>query len=67
MERIGMRGYDDQSGPLFSYIDLEKRIRPDHPLRTIRRGFGAKFGWMQRDNQDDGGPSMRMRGQARFL
>lgn len=22
---------------------------------------------LQRDNQDDGGPSMRMRGQARFL
>jgi len=22
---------------LFSYVDLEKRIRPDHPLRTIRR------------------------------
>jgi len=21
---------------LFSYVDLEKRIRPDHPLRTIR-------------------------------
>jgi transposase len=32
-----MRGYDDRSGSLFSYIDLEKRIRPDHPLRTIRR------------------------------
>jgi transposase len=31
-----MRGCDDQSGSLFSYIDLEKRIRPDHPLRTIR-------------------------------
>src|SRR5919107_840372 len=32
-----MRGYDDRSGSLFSYVDLEKRIRPDHPLRTIRR------------------------------
>ena len=32
-----MRGCDDQIGSLFSYIDLEKRIRPDHPLRTIRR------------------------------
>lgn len=32
-----MRGCDDQSGSLFSYVDLEKRIRPDHPLRTIRR------------------------------
>src|SRR4051794_39866752 len=32
-----MRGCDDRSGSLFSYIDLEKRIRQDHPLRTIRR------------------------------
>ena len=32
-----MRGCDDLSGSLFSYIDLEKRIRQDHPLRTIRR------------------------------
>jgi transposase len=32
-----MRGCDDRTGLLFSYIDLEKRIRPDHPLRTIRR------------------------------
>src|ERR1044071_4795016 len=32
-----MRGCDHQSGSLFSYIDLERRIRPDHPLRTIRR------------------------------
>src|SRR5215211_7151641 len=34
---VVMRGWDHQSGSLFSYIDLEKRIRPDHPLRTIRR------------------------------
>src|SRR3954462_398835 len=32
-----MRGCDDRSVSLFSYIDLEKRIRQDHPLRTIRR------------------------------
>ena len=32
-----MRGCDDRSGSLFSYIDLEKRIRQDHPLRTIHR------------------------------
>src|SRR3954452_7400577 len=32
---LPMRGCDDQSGSLFSYVDLEKRIRPDHPLRTI--------------------------------
>jgi transposase len=31
-----MRGPDERSGQLFSYVDLEQRIRPDHPLRAIR-------------------------------
>ena len=31
-----MRGTDRRSGKLFSYVDLEKRVRPDHPLRAIR-------------------------------
>jgi transposase len=31
-----MRGGDNRSGELFSYVDLEKRVRPDHPLRAIR-------------------------------
>lgn len=31
-----MRGKDEVRGSLFSYVDLEQRIRPDHPLRTIR-------------------------------
>jgi len=31
-----MRGSDEGSGSLFSYVDLEARVRPDHPLRTIR-------------------------------
>jgi transposase len=31
-----MRGGDGWSGELFSYVDLEKRVRSDHPLRTIR-------------------------------
>ena len=31
-----MLGSDNRSGELFSYIDLEQRVRPDHPLRTIR-------------------------------
>lgn len=32
-----MRGPDQRSGTLFSYVDLEARVRPDHPLRTIRQ------------------------------
>ena len=30
-----MRGDDGICGNLFSYIDLEKRVRADHPLRVI--------------------------------
>src|ERR687892_2260328 len=31
-----MRGGDERTGELFSYVDLEKRVRSDHPLRPIR-------------------------------
>src|SRR5712672_463512 len=31
-----MRGSDKRSRELFSYIDLEQRVRQDHPLRAIR-------------------------------
>lgn len=31
-----MRGNDTVRGSLFSYVDLEQRIRADHPLRVIR-------------------------------
>src|SRR5512132_1187542 len=31
-----MRGSDRRSGELFSYEDVERRIRRDHPLRSIR-------------------------------
>lgn len=31
-----MRGSDERTGELFSYVDLEARVRRNHPLRTIR-------------------------------
>ncbi len=31
-----MRGSDQRSGSLFSFVDLEARVRSDHPLRPIR-------------------------------
>ena len=31
-----MRGTDEHSGSLFSYVDLEARVPADHPLRPIR-------------------------------
>jgi len=32
-----MRGTDETSGSLFSYVDLEARIPARHPLRKIRQ------------------------------
>jgi transposase len=32
-----MRGSDERSGELFSYVDLEDRVPTRHPLRLIRR------------------------------
>ena len=31
-----MRGGDERTGSLFSYVDLEARVAKDHPLRVIR-------------------------------
>jgi transposase len=36
-----MRGSDQWSGLLFSYVDLEARVRSDHPLRPIREIVNA--------------------------
>jgi len=36
-----MRGGDERSGELFSYVDLEARVRRDHPLRVIREIVNA--------------------------
>ena len=32
-----MRGSDQRTGELFSYVDLEARVPPRHPLRVILR------------------------------
>ena len=42
---IAMRRDDEIWGSLFSYIDLEDRVRVDHPLRPIhgKRSLGATF------------------------
>ncbi|MDX8498654.1 IS5/IS1182 family transposase, partial [Mesorhizobium sp. VK4C] len=36
-----MRGLDERTGSLFSYVDLEARVRRDHPLRVIREIVNA--------------------------
>ena len=44
-----MRGGDDRSGELFSYVDLEKRVRADHPLRAIRSMVNEALAALERD------------------
>jgi hypothetical protein len=34
--RTAMRGDDEQTGALFSYVSCEARVPADHPLRLIR-------------------------------
>jgi transposase len=43
-----MRGSDERSGSLFSYVDLESRVRRDHPLRTIREIANAALSDLSR-------------------
>jgi transposase len=44
-----MRGDDEKSGSLFSYIDLEARVRWDHPLRAIREIANAALAALSGD------------------
>jgi len=44
-----MRGDDKICGRLFSYIDLEDRIRADHPLRSIREIANAALAALSGD------------------
>lgn len=38
-----MRGPDERTSDMFSYLSPEQRVRPDHPLRPIRRMADAVF------------------------
>src|SRR5215212_4172371 len=44
-----MRGSDERSGSLFSYVDLEARVRRDHPLRSIQEIANAALGDLSED------------------
>jgi transposase len=44
-----MRGTDERSGELFSYVDLEARVRRDHPLRAIRLIANEALGALSKD------------------
>jgi hypothetical protein len=44
-----MRGTDERSGSLFSYVDLEARVPIPHPLRAIREFANAALAQMSGD------------------
>ncbi|PBB83093.1 IS5/IS1182 family transposase [Mesorhizobium sp. WSM3879] len=44
-----MRGLDERTGSLFSYVNLEERVRRDHPLRVIREIVNAALVEMDSD------------------
>lgn len=44
-----MRGTDRRSGELFSYVDVEARVRGDHPLRVIRALANEALDALSRD------------------
>ena len=44
-----MRGGDNRTGELFSYVDLEARVRRDHPLRAIRAIVNEALSALERE------------------
>ena len=47
-----MRGIDEKPTQLFSYVDLERRIPLDHPLRAIRALVDATISLLSRLQQN---------------
>ena len=44
-----MRSGDNRTGELFSYVDLEARVRRDHPLRAIRTIVNEALSALERE------------------
>jgi hypothetical protein len=44
-----VRGGDNRTGELFSYVDLEARVRRDHPLRPIRMIVNEALSALERE------------------
>ena len=44
-----MRGDDQRTGSLFAYVNIEERIRPNHPLRSVKALVDEVLGNLSRD------------------
>jgi transposase len=44
-----VRGGDNRTGELFSYVDLEARVRRDHPLQAIRTIVNEALSTLERE------------------
>ena len=44
-----VRGGDDRTGALFSYVDLDARVRADHPLRIMRELVNVALAGLERE------------------
>jgi len=44
-----MRGSDERTGELFSYVDLEKRVPAKHPLHLVRGVVNEVLAALDRD------------------
>ena len=57
-----MRGSDERTGELFSYVDIEEHVPKNHPLRLIRRIVNEVLseldGELAKLYADDGRPSI---------
>src|SRR5262252_4526144 len=49
IRRWCVRGGDNRTGELFSYVDLEARVRRDHPLRAIRTIVNEALSALERE------------------
>jgi hypothetical protein len=51
-----MRGSDERSGALFSYVDLEARVPAGHPLRAILQIVNEALGGLSATSAKDYAP-----------
>ena len=61
---VPVRESDERFGPLFSYVDLQARVRGDHPSRVIRGIANAALAEIDADPFNCLGPTAMPRPMA---